>query len=306
MTSPTSTGDLTTEYVETQVVERKRRGRLRSFNEVSTREKVVRYVLLLIMLVVLIGPFFYQLMTSLKGPGEDMYSASIDFFPSEPTLQNYVKVGEAIPVWNYILNSIFVAAMSVFGNIILATIAGFAIARLRWWGRTLVIAGFFSTMVLPGEATMVANFVTVRDLGLADSLVGVGLPGMVGALNVLLMWNAFRVIPKEIDEAAIVDGANVWQRLVKISLPAVRGTIAVIAIFAFIGAWDDFLWPLIILTSPEKFTLTVGLQYLAGTFSNNPRLIAAGTMIAFIPIVIVFASLQRYFFKGVEEGGVKG
>lgn len=153
---------------------------------------------------------------------------------------------------------------------------------------------------------MVANFVTVRDLGLADSLVGVGLPGMVGALNVLLMWNAFRVIPKEIDEAAIVDGANVWQRLVKISLPAVRGTIAVIAIFAFIGAWDDFLWPLIILTSPEKFTLTVGLQYLAGTFSNNPRLIAAGTMIAFIPIVIVFASLQRYFFKGVEEGGVKG
>jgi len=146
----------------------------------------------------------------------------------------------------------------------------------------------------------------VRSLGLADTLLGVALPGMIATLNVLLMFNAFRQLPEEIDQAAIIDGATSWQRLWLISPPAVRGTIAVVAIFSFIGAWDDFLWPLIALTTPDRFTLTVGLQYLAGTFSNDPRMVAAGVMIAFVPIAVLFAALQRHFFKGVEEGGVKG
>ncbi len=157
---------------------------------------------------------------------------------------------------------------------------------------------FLATLVLPGEVTIISQYVTVRELGLANTLFGVALPGMIGALNVLLMYNAFRSLPVEVDQAAIVDGANVWQRFVYIGLPSVRGTISVVAIFAFIGAWDDFLWPLIVLTDPDKYTLTVGLQYLSGTFSNNPRLIAAGTMIAFIPIVIVFAVLPALLLQG--------
>jgi multiple sugar transport system permease protein len=125
-------------------------------------------------------------------------------------------------------------------------------------------------------------------------------------LNVLLMRTAFHAIPADMDAAAVVDGANAWQRLIYIGLPNVRGMLSVVVIFAFIGVWDDFLWPLIVLTSPENYTLTVGLQYLNGTFSANPRLIAAGTMIAFLPIVVIFAVLQRFFFKGVEEGAIKG
>ena len=162
------------------------------------------------------------------------------------------------------------------------------------------------TMLLPGEATIVAQYLTIRQLGLADTLLGVALPGAIGMLNVLLMRTAFAAIPNELDEAAIVDGANAWQRL-RAHGPAQRaGMLAVITIFSFIGAWDDFLWPLIVLTTPDKFTLTVGLEYLSGTFTNNPRLVAAGTMIAFIPIVVFFAALQRYFFRGVDEGAIKG
>lgn len=277
-----------------------------SFGTVTPREKVVRYILLIVMMFVAIGPFLWQFSTSLKGAAEDIYSASLSLIPSQPTLDNYVQVGNAIPVWLYIGNSLFVAALTVSGNVIFTTMAGFAIARLKFRGKAFVVGCFMAVLILPGEATIVAQFVTVRNLGLSDTLLGVALPGMVGALNVLLMWNAFRIIPKEIDEAAVVDGANVWQRLTQIHLPAVRGTLAVVAIFAFIGAWDDFLWPLIVLTTPDRFTLTIGLQYLAGTFSNNQRLIAAGTMIAFIPIAVLFAALQRFFFKGVEEGGVKG
>ncbi|WP_284760863.1 carbohydrate ABC transporter permease [Curtobacterium sp. MEB011] len=272
----------------------------------STREKVVRYVLLIVVLFITIGPFLWQLSTSLKGAGEDIYTANPSFIPSEPTIENYLKVAAAIPVWRYIGNSLLVAAIDVLGNIVFATLAGFALARLQWWHRKLVLGLFLGTLVLPGEATIISQFVTVKDLGLADNLVGVALPGMIAALNVLLMFNAFRQIPEEIDQAAVMDGANALQRLRYISLPAVQGTIAVIAIFSFIGAWDDFLWPLIVLQSPENLTLTVGLQYLQGTFATDQRMIAAGTMIAFIPIAVIFAVLQRFFFKGVEEGGVKG
>nr|WP_240670651.1 carbohydrate ABC transporter permease [Actinoplanes solisilvae] len=272
----------------------------------SGREKLLRYVLLLFVLVITVGPFLWQLSTSLKGAGEDIYTATPSFIPKQPTLDNYAKVAEAIPVWRYIGNSLLVAALTVGGNILFATAAGYAIARLRFRGRRVVLGLFLGTLVLPGEVTIIAQYVTVRSFGLADTLAGVALPGMVAALNVLLMYNAFRALPQEVDEAAIVDGATVPQRLWRVSLPAVRGTLAVVAIFAFIQAWDDFLWPLIVLTSPEKLTLTVGLQYLSGTFTQDQRLIAAGTMIAFIPIAILFSALQRYFFKGVEEGGVKG
>lgn len=279
---------------------------MRGFNSVSPAERVLRYALLVLVLVITIGPFLWQLSTSLKGSGEDVYTLVPRLLPKEPTIDHYKAVADAIPVWDYARNSLVVAALVVGGNVVFATLAGFALARLQFRRRRLVIGVFLATLVLPGEVTIISQYVTVRELGLANSLLGVALPGMIGTLNVLLMYNAFRVIPAELDHAAVVDGANAWQRLVHIGLPSVRGTISVVAIFAFIGAWDDFLWPLIVLTDPDKYTLTVGLQYLSGTFTNNPRLIAAGTMIAFIPIVIVFATLQRFFFKGVEEGAVKG
>ena len=296
------------DVLETEVVEGKpeKKRRLRGFGTITPTEKVVRYTLMIIMLFVAMGPFLWQLSTSLKSHSEDIYTSSLSFIPKDPTLENYVAAGQTIPVWRYIFNSLKVAAFTVGGNVIFATMAGFALGKMKFKGRGFVAGLFLGVLVLPGEATIVSQFVTIRNFGLADTLLGVALPGMVGALNVLLMWNAFRQIPKEIDEAAVMDGANVWQRLWHISLPGVRGTLAVIAIFSFIGAWDDFLWPLIVLTTPDSFTLTIGLQYLAGTFSTDQRIIAAGTMIAFIPIAILFGSLQRFFFKGVEEGGVKG
>ena len=283
-----------------------RRRRSKVFGSVTRRELVLRYVLLVFVLLISIGPFLWQLSTSLKSTGEDIYTRIPQLWPSEPTLDNYTRVMDAIPVLSFIGNSLFVAALAVAGNVVFSTLAGFALARLRFRGRKIALGLFLATLILPGEATIIANFVTIRNLNLADTLLGVALPGMIAALNVLLMYNAFRQLPGEIDQAAVIDGANAFQRFWNVSLPSVRGTVAVIAIFSFIGAWDDFLWPLIVLTSPDQFTLTIGLQYLSGTFANDQRMIAAGSMIAFIPIAIVFATLQRHFFKGIEEGGVKG
>ncbi|GAA1179518.1 MULTISPECIES: carbohydrate ABC transporter permease [Nesterenkonia] len=288
---------------------RRRRPRRRSgrgFGTLSPSGIALRYALLLFVLVITIGPFLWQFSTSLRGPGEDVYSREISFIPQEPTLDNYLRVTDAIPVFGFIMNSVIVAALAVGGNVLFATLAGFALARLRFKGRVVLIGALLGTLVLPGEATIIAQYLTIRGMGLSDTLLGVALPGMVAVLNVLLMYNAFRQIPPEIDLAAVVDGAGVWRRLWNVALPSAKGTIAVVAIFSFIGAWNDFLWPLIALTTPSNYTLTVGLQFLAGTFVNDQRLIAAGAMIAFIPIAIVFAVLQRYFFRGIEEGGVKG
>jgi putative chitobiose transport system permease protein len=278
----------------------------RGFSSTSPAEVVVRYALLILVLLISVGPFLWELATSLKSINEDIYLQTPRFIPAEPTLANYAEVARTLPVWSYAQNSLIVAVLIVGGNVVGSTLAGYALAKLRFRGGRLVLGLFLATLVLPGEATIVSQYVTVRSLGLADTLLGVALPGAIGMLNVLLMRTAFLAIPQDIDFAAIMDGANAWQRLVRIGLPSVRGMISVIAIFSFIGAWDDFLWPLIVLNDPDKYTLTVGLQYLNGTFGANPRLIAAGTMIAFLPIVVVFAALQRFFFRGVEEGAIKG
>ncbi|MFI9027747.1 carbohydrate ABC transporter permease [Streptomyces sp. NPDC053560] len=261
---------------------------------------------MLAVLAISVGPFLWQLSTSLKGPNENIYPSPPSFVPHDPTLANYGEVARIIPVWDYTLNSLKVAAANVLTNCFGASLAGYALARLRFRGRTAAGLVFVAALLVPLESIIIAQFTTMRDLGLNNTLVAVVLPGSVGALNVLLMRNAFRAIPYEIEEAAVVDGANVWQRFWRIALPSVRGTLAVVAIFAFMGAWDDFLWPLIVLSDPDRFTLTVGLNFLHGTFADKPRVVAAGTIIAVAPLIVLFACLQRYFFRGVGEGAVKG
>ncbi|MFI6893170.1 carbohydrate ABC transporter permease [Streptomyces sp. NPDC050256] len=267
---------------------------------------VLRYVLLLAVLVLTVGPFLWQLSTSLKGPNEDIFSSPPKFFPSDPTLDNYSRVADTIPVWDYAFNSLKVAAANVVTNCVGAALAGYALARLRYRGRRAATLAFILAMLVPVEGIIIAQFTTMRDLGLNNTLLGVLLPGSIGAMNVLLMRNAFLNLPEEVEEAAFVDGANVWQRFLRIALPSVKGTLAVVAIFAFMGSWDDFLWPLIVLSDPENFTLTIGLNYLHGTFANDERLVAAGTIIAVLPLIVLFAGLQRFFFRGVGEGAVKG
>ncbi|MBB4893242.1 multiple sugar transport system permease protein [Streptomyces olivoverticillatus] len=269
-------------------------------------EKALRYLLMLAVLAVTVGPFLWQLSTSLKGTTEDVYTSPPRFLPRHPTLHNYTAVADIIPVWDYALNSLQVALASVLTNLVGASMAGYALARLRFGGRRLAGLVFVTALLVPLESIVIAQFTMMRDLHLNNTLTAVVLPGAVGALNVLLMRNAFANVPYEIEEAAVIDGANVWQRFTRIALPSVRGTLAVVAIFAFMGAWDDFLWPLIVLSDSDRFTLTVGLDFLHGTFAQNPRLVAAGTVIAVAPLIVMFTCLQRYFFRGVGEGAVKG
>ncbi|NBE54237.1 carbohydrate ABC transporter permease [Streptomyces boluensis] len=291
--------------------EERRRERLAEKQQQSGRrvpvwQLVLRYALLLAVFALMVGPFLWQLSTSLKGPAEDIYSYPPKLLPGDPTLDNYAKVADLIPVWDFALNSLKVAAANVLTNCVGASLAGYALARMRFRGRKAALVVFVMAMLVPVESIIIAQFMTMRELQLNNTLVGVLLPACIGAMNVLLMRNAFSNLPYEVEEAAYVDGANAWQRFHRIALPSVKGTLAVVAIFAFMGAWDDFLWPLIVLSDQSNFTLTIGLNYLHGTFADNQRLVAAGTIIAVLPLIVMFACLQRFFFRGVGEGAVKG
>lgn len=264
----------------------------------------LRYLLMILVLVLTVGPFLYQLSTSFKGPGENLFA--ISFIPEAPTLENYRSVADVVPLATYVRNSLLVATASTVTNCLFGAMAGYALARMRFRGRGVVLALVVSTLVIPFEVILISVFLVTRSLGLVNSLVGVVLPHAVTALSIFIMRQGFLALPAEIEEAGRVDGANEWQLFRRIALPSVRSQLAVVGIFSFIFAWDDFLWPLIVLRDPANYTLTIGIQFLSGTFSRDQAVIAAGTIVAVVPLIVLFVVLQRQFFRGVGEGAVKG
>ncbi|WP_445339833.1 carbohydrate ABC transporter permease [Bifidobacterium sp. ESL0825] len=267
--------------------------------------KVVQYLVLILVFILLVGPFVWELSLSFKGKGDNVYAVPPYIIPKTPTWDNYISVFRQVPVFRYMLNTVIVAILSIGGNVIFSTMAGYALGRLKWRGRNLLFTIFMGTMVIPVEGVVISQFLIVRSVGLQNTLLAVALPGMVGAVNILLMTNAFKSIPDELEEAAEVDGANLWQRFYRICVPQVKGTMTVVGIFAFVGAWNDFLWPLIVISDESNYTLTLGMNRLKGMFISDPRLIAAGALVSLIPILVFFACFQRYFFRGLEQGGIK-
>ncbi|MCX8672567.1 carbohydrate ABC transporter permease [Bifidobacterium sp. B4001] len=267
--------------------------------------KVIQYLVLILVFILLVGPFVWELSLSFKGKGDNVYAVPPYIIPKTPTWDNYISVFRQVPVFRYMLNTVIVAILSIGGNVVFSTMAGYALGRLKWRGRNLLFTIFMGTMVIPVEGVVISQFLIVRSVGLQNTLLAVALPGMVGAVNILLMTNAFKGIPDELEEAAEVDGANLWQRFYRICVPQVKGTMTVVGIFAFVGAWNDFLWPLIVISDESNYTLTLGMNRLKGMFVSDPRLIAAGALVSLIPILVFFACFQRYFFRGLEQGGIK-
>ncbi len=279
---------------------------MKSGHSKVTVGKVIQYLVLILVFILLVGPFVWELSLSFKGKGDNVYAVPPYIIPKTPTWNNYLSVFRQVPVFRYMLNTVIVAILSIGGNVIFSTMAGYALGRLKWRGRNMLFTIFMGTMVIPVEGVVISQFLIVRSVGLQNTLLAVALPGMVGAVNILLMTNAFKGIPDELEEAAEVDGANLWQRFYRICVPQVKGTMTVVGIFAFVGAWNDFLWPLIVISDESNYTLTLGMNRLKGMFVSDPRLIAAGALVSLIPILVFFACFQRYFFRGLEQSGIKG
>ena len=227
-------------------------------------------------------------------------------------MANFKGVWNQIPFMLYFLNSMVVAGFTVLLNLILSALAAYPLARMEFRGKKTIFYATLATIMIPFQAIMLPVYLIVLKLHMVDSVnsvmgyLGLILPFAVNAFGIFLMRQAFLAIPKEMEEAAFVDGCSVFQIWWKILLPMVKPTLAVLAIFTFIGSWGEFLWPSIVLTKKALYTLPVGVNDLQGMFSANWRFIAAGSIIATIPILVFFIAMQRYFISGENDGAVKG
>ena len=275
-------------------------------------EKVGIHSVLIFLSLLSIFPFIWLISTSLKGNAENIFAYPPQIIPHDFTFQNYVGVWKRVNFIAYFMNSMIVAGATVFLNLLLSALAAYPLARMDFAGKKTSFFAVLATIMVPFQAIMLPVYLITLKLNMVDSVnnfmgyLGLVMPFAVSAFGIFLMRQTFLTIPKEMEEAAIVDGCNVFQVFFRVLLPMVKPSLAVLAIFTFIGSWGEFLWPSIVLTKEAMYTLPVGVNNLQGMFSSNWRFIAAGSILATIPIVIFFLAMQKYFISGENEGAVKG
>lgn len=272
---------------------------------------ILMHTSLIILALVSLIPFLWLVSTSLKSGGENIFAYPPELIPQHITLESYFGVWEQIPFVAYIWNSLVVAGVTVFLNMIFSSLAAYPLARMEFGGKNFVFFAILSTIMVPFQVIMIPVYLIVLRLNLVDSVsdfngyLGLILPFAVNAFGIFLMRQAYMGIPKEMDEAAICDGCNAFQFWYKVLLPMSKSALATLAIFTFVGCWGEFLWPSIVLTKQTMFTLPVGINHLQGVFSSNWRYIAAGSVISTVPILIFFLALQKYFVAGQNQGALK-
>lgn len=264
------------------------------------------YVLLGAIAFVMLFPLLWLVSTSFKSPAENIFQFPPQLLPSQPTLQNFVAVWQSNPFGQYLFNSTVVAVLTVSLNLLFCSLAAYPLARLDFRGRDLIFTGIVSTIMIPFQIVMIPLYILTVQLGLRNTYLGVIFPSIASAFGIFLLRQAFQGVPKELEEAARIDGCSELGLWWNVMLPAVCPALVTLAIFVFIGSWSDFLWPLIVLDRPEYYTLPLGVATLAGTFSLDWRLIAAGSVISIAPVLLFFLFMQRYIVPTDTSSGVKG
>lgn len=264
------------------------------------------YGLLGAIATIMLFPLLWLTSTALKSPEENIFQFPPQLLPSHPTVDNFVKVWQSLPFGQYLLNSTIVAVLTVGLNLLFCALAAYPLARLEFRGRELIFTAVVSTIMIPFQIVMIPLYILTVQLGIRNTYVGLIFPAIASAFGIFLLRQAFQGVPKEMEEAARMDGCSELGLWWYVMLPAIRPALVTLAIFVFIGSWSDFLWPLIVLDRPELYTLPLGVATLSGTFSLDWRLVAAGSVISIAPVLLLFLFLQRYIVPTEAGSGVKG
>ncbi len=269
-------------------------------------KKSLLYFLLVLVAVFSVGPFLWILSTSLKPLEDNLYSYPPQLLPSRLSFDSYVKVFDFI-TWGNVMNSFIIAIGGTFLNLFFCALAAYPFARYEFPGKKIIMGALLMVLMLPLYTSLVVNFITIKGLNLQNNLLGVILPTCVTVFGIFLLRQGYLVVPKELEDAGRVDGANEWRIWWQLMLPLIGPSLATLGVFSFVENWNNFLWPLIVLTEPDKYPLTVALQTMSNNaFTSNARSVAAGTILSMLPILVIFLGAQRFFISGVTAGSVKG
>ncbi len=265
----------------------------------------LKYLILVGGAFLMVFPFVWMVIASLMTAGEIQMRPPV-WLPAEPQFSNYSELAQSIPIARLYFNSLFTSGIIVFGVLISSSLAGFAFAKYRFPGRELLFYLILATMMIPFFVTLIPVFFIVRQLGWIDSYQGLVVPGLTSAYGIFLMRQFMLTVPDELIDAARIDGASEPMIYWRIVIPLVKPALATLGTFTFIGAWNNFLWPLLVLNSRELFTLPLGINSLRSLYADNTNLLMAGTAVAVLPMLLLFVFLQRYFIKGIALTGLKG
>ncbi|MBX0327467.1 carbohydrate ABC transporter permease [Oscillochloris sp. ZM17-4] len=268
-------------------------------------EKALAYLFLSFSGLIMVFPFIYMVASSLKTSSE-VVQVPPQLFPSVLQLGNYIEVVNIVPLGTQLVNTVIVTALVVLGWVITSVLAGYAFARLEFPGRDLLFGAYLGTLMVPFAVLIVPMYRIMLLFGWVDQLTALIVPWLFTAYGTFLLRQFFMSIPKDLEEAALMDGASRWGVLFRIFLPLARPAMATLATFGFLYAWNSFLWPLIIISSPSKKVITQGLVDLQALYAVRVDLIMAGSTLAILPTLLIFLLAQRYFIEGIATAGLAG
>jgi multiple sugar transport system permease protein len=267
--------------------------------------KAVLYAVLAIGMLVVVGPFLWMALSSLKPEGE-IRSVPPTWLPETFTLENYRELFSRLDFPTYFINSVLVASLVTAGSLLFCSAVGYALAKLRFPGKKALFLVVLGMLMVPGMVLFVPQFVLVSNLGLTNTYGGLVLPFLAGPFGVFLMRQFLLSIPDDLIEAARVDGAGEWRIFLQVILPLCRPALATLGILTFLASWNNFLWPLVVATTEDKYTLPVALAlYSVGQNRTDFGLLLAGAVVVVVPVLIVFLMLQRHFLRGIATTGLK-
>lgn len=271
--------------------------------------KILGYIVLILVTATMVVPFIWMVTTSLKPPNA-AFTYPPELLPREFNFDNYRMLFTLVPFGRYFVNTLFVTAFTVIGQIFITSLAAYGFARLNFMGRDLLFIICLATMMVPYQVTLIPLFLLVFGLGWVNTYQGLIIPGVSSVFAIFLLRQAFLGVPKDYQEAARIDGASEFRIYWQIFMPLNGPALATLAVFAFMGTWTDLLWPLLIARTPEMRTLELGLAYFNSSTSafrqTNWPLMMAASVVVMLPVLIVYIFAQRYFIRGISLSGVKG
>lgn len=262
------------------------------------------YIILILLSIIMLFPFLIALTTALKTTSE-IANFTNRILPSQPQWNNFLEVWKSGNYARYFFNTAFVSFIATFLTLAISSMAGYAFAKLEFKGRKILLSLFVGTMIVPMQVTMIPVFLIMSKIGTVDSLWSVVFPLSASAFGIFLMNQFITSVPNEIIEASRIDGCNEYSIYFRMILPLIKAPLVSLGILSFLGAWNDFIWALIMLNTPEKHTLQIALTYFRGEFSTPWNLLMAATIIAIIPVIVVFVIFQRAFVEGIGTTGIK-